>query len=199
MSIPGVYPLCINLFYGWIIAMDLVSLLKFAHVCAAIVWVGGGFVMVLGGIARARHASAEDQLAHIRTVAFLGTRLFMPASIATLASGVSLLFAAGWGWQPFTVLGLAGVIFTAGFGALVLGPSCEKAVKTADAWGAVSALPILRRTQRLAMIDYSIQFAIVFLMVVKPGWQDFAIFTGLAAVVALAALAALRPIPHASA
>jgi uncharacterized membrane protein len=179
--------------------MDLVSLLKFAHVCAAIVWVGGGFVMVLGGIARARHASAEDQMAHVRTVAFLGTRLFMPASIATLASGVALLFAAGWGWQPFTVLGLAGIVFTAAYGALLLGPSCEKAAKTAEAWGAVSALPMLRRIYRLAAFDYAVQFAIIFLMVVKPGWQDVAIFAGLAAIVTLAALVAFRPLPHLSA
>jgi uncharacterized membrane protein len=155
--------------------------------------------MVIGGFARARHASPEDQLAHIRTVAFLGTRLFMPASIATLASGVALLFAAGWGWQPFTVLGLAGIVFTAAFGALVLGPSCQKAAKTAEAWGAVSALPMLRRTYRLAALDYAVQFAIIFLMVVKPGWQDVTIFAGLGAVVTLAALAAFRPLPQVSA
>jgi uncharacterized membrane protein len=176
--------------------MDLASLLKFAHVCAALVWVGGGFVMVIGGIARARHASPEDQLAHIRTVAFLGTRLFMPASIATLASGVALLFAAGWGWQPFTVLGLAGIVFTAAYGALVLGPASEKVAKTAEAWGAVSALPMARQIYRLAAFDYAIQFAIIFLMVVKPGWQDMAILAGLGAVITLAALAAFRPLPQ---
>ncbi len=176
--------------------MDLASLLKFVHVCAALIWVGGGFVMVLGGIARARHASAEDQLAHVRTVAFLGTRLFMPASIATLASGVALLFAAGWGWQPFTVLGLVGIVFTAAYGALLLGPSCAKAAHTAEAWGAVSALPMVRRIYRLAGFDYAVQFAIIFLMVVKPGWQDVAIFAGLGAVITLAALAAFRPSPH---
>ncbi len=176
--------------------MDFASFLKFLHICAALVWVGGGFVMVIGGIARARHASAEDQLAHIRTVAFLGTRLFMPASIATLASGVALLFAAGWGWQPFTIIGLIGLLFTAVFGALILGPSCERAAKTAADWGAVSALPLLRRIYRLAAFDYAVQFAVIFLMVVKPGWQDFAVFGGLAAVIALAMLAALRPMPR---
>jgi uncharacterized membrane protein len=176
--------------------MDLSTLLKFVHVCAALIWVGGGFVMVLGGIARARTATAEDQLAHIRTVAFLGTRLFMPASIATLASGVALQFVAGWGWQPFTILGLAGIVFTSAFGALVLGPSCEKVASTAKAWGAVSALPMLRRVFRLAGLDYAVQFAIIFLMVVKPSWSDFAVFAGMAAIIVLAALAALRPIPQ---
>jgi uncharacterized membrane protein len=176
--------------------MDLSTLLKFVHVTAAILWVGGGFTLILAGIARARSASADDQLAHVRTLAFLAPRFFIPVSLATLGSGLALLFAAGWGWQPFTILGLAGVIFTSLFGALVLGPSCEKACKIADAWGAVSALPMLRRAYRLAILDYAIQFAIVFLMVVKPGWQDVTIFAGLAAVVTLALLAALRPMPR---
>jgi uncharacterized membrane protein len=176
--------------------MDLAITLKFAHVLAAILWVGGGFAVIIAGILLAGRSTADAQLAVVRAVTILAPRLFVPASILTLATGVALLFVAGWGWQPFTVLGLAGVLFTASFGALVLGPSCEKALKTADAWGAVSALPILRRTQRLAMLDYAVQFAIVFLMVVKPSWSDFAVFGGIASIIVLAALAALRPIPN---
>lgn len=176
--------------------MDFATLLKFAHVFAAVLWVGGGFTVIIAGIILAGRSTADTQLAVVRATVLLAPRLFIPASVFTLASGVTLLFVAGWGWQPFTVLGLAGVIFTAGFGALVLGPSCERAVKMADAWGAVSALPILRRTQRLAMIDYAVQFAIVFLMVTKPGWSDLAVFGGIGSVIVLAVLAALRPVPH---
>ena len=152
--------------------------------------------MRIAGVVLAGRATAETQLAVVRATVLLAPRLFIPASIFTLVSGVTLLFVAGWGWQPFTVLGLAGVIFTAGFGALVLGPSCEKALKTADAWGAVSALPMLRRTQRLAVMDYAVQFAIVFLMVAKPTWSDFAVFGGIGAIIVLAILAALRPVPR---
>ena len=45
------------------------------------------------------------------------------------------------------------------------------------------------------MMDYAVQFAIVFLMVTKPGWSDFAVFGGISSVIALAVLAALRPVP----
>jgi uncharacterized membrane protein len=176
--------------------MDLGSLLKFAHILAAILWVGGGFTMILAGLLLQRRGPAETQLALVRATTLLAPRLFIPASVATLAAGLALLFVAGWGWQPFTVLGLAGVIFTSAFGALVLGPGCEGAVRIAEAQGAAAALPALRRTYRLARMDYAVQFAIVFLMVVKPGWQDIAIFTGLAALIALATLAALRPLPR---
>lgn len=176
--------------------MDFATTLKFAHVLAAVLWVGGGFTTIIAGVVLAGRSTAQTQLAVVQAVTLLAPRLFIPASILTLATGVTLLFVAGWGWQPFTVLGLAGVIFTATFGALVLGPSCERALKLANTHGAEAAIPSVRRVQRLAMMDYAVQFAIVFLMVVKPGWQDFAIFAGLAAVVALAAAAAFRPLPR---
>ncbi|KAF0116805.1 MAG: hypothetical protein FD150_141 [Rhodobacteraceae bacterium] len=176
--------------------MDLAILLKFAHVIAAVLWVGGGFTMIIAGIVLAGRSTAETQLAVVRATVLLAPRLFVPFSVFTLASGVALLFIAGWGWQPFTVLGLAGVVFTAAFGALVLGPSCERALKLADTHGAEAAIPSLRRVQRVAMMDYAVQFAIIFLMVVKPSWSDFAVFGGIASIIVLAALAALRPIPR---
>ena len=52
---------------------------------------------------------------------------------------------------------------------------------------------MLRRIYRLAAFDYAVQFAITFLMVVKPGWQDVATLAGLGAVVTLAVLAAFGP------
>lgn len=176
--------------------MDFATSLKFAHVLAAILWVGGGFTTIIAGIVLAGRSTAETQLAVVRAVVLLAPRLFIPASVFTLASGVTLLFVAGWGWQPFTVLGLAGAIFTAGFGATILGPSCERALKLADTKGPEAAIPSLRRVQRLAMMDYAVQFAIVFLMVVKPSWSDFAVFGGIGSIIVLAALAALRPMPR---
>lgn len=176
--------------------MDFATSLKFAHVLAAVLWVGGGFATIIAGIVLSGRSTAQTQLAVVQAVVLLAPRLFIPASIATLATGVTLLFVAGWGWQPFTVLGLAGVIFTAGFGALVLGPSCERALKLAETHGPEAAIPSLRRVQRLALMDYAIQFAIIFLMVVKPSWSDFAVFGGIGSIIVLAALAALRPLPR---
>ncbi|MFN3992652.1 MAG: DUF2269 family protein [Tabrizicola flagellatus] len=176
--------------------MDYITFLKFAHVLAAVLWVGGGFAMILATILMSRHAGAQAQMAVVRATVLMAPRLFIPISVFTLATGVALLFLAGWGWQPFTVLGLAGVLFTAGFGALILGPSCERVLKLEETAGPEAALPLMRRVQRLAAIDYSIQFAIVFLMVTKPGWSDFGVLVGLAAVLVMAALATLRPLPR---
>jgi uncharacterized membrane protein len=174
--------------------MDITLLLKFVHVTAAILWIGGGFTLLLTGMLRLGRASADELLGLIRTVAFLGPRLFMPVSLITLASGVALLFLAGWGWQAFTVLGLAGVVFTALFGSLILGPSAERAVALAEKQGAAAAMPALRGIFRLAKLDYAVQFGIIFLMVVKPGWSEIALLAGLGAVIVLAAFATLRPL-----
>lgn len=176
--------------------MDLSTLLKFAHVFAAVLWVGGGFTMIIAGVVLAGRSTAETQLAVVRATVLLAPRLFVPLSVFTLASGVTLLFVAGWGWQPFTILGLVGVVFTASFGTFVLGPMCGEVVKLEQAKGAAAAIPMLRRLQRLATFDYAIQFAIVFLMVTKPDWQDFAVLGGLVAVVVLALLASIRPVNH---
>jgi uncharacterized membrane protein len=176
--------------------MDFATILKFVHVAAAVLWVGGGFAMILTGLLMTGRSSAEAQLALVRATTLLAPRLFIPVSIITLASGFALVFVAGWGWQAFTVLGLAGVLFTAGFGMFYLGPACERALKIEETQGAAAALPQVNRLQRLAMIDYAVQFAIVFLMVVKPGWQDVAVLAGLAAVIALSSIATLRPPPR---
>ncbi|MGL4235060.1 DUF2269 family protein [Tabrizicola sp.] len=175
--------------------MDLSTLLKFFHVIVAILWVGGGFAFILAGFILTRRAPAAEQVSHIRTVALLGPRFFMPVSIATLISGLALLFHGGWGWQPFTILGLAGVAFTTAFGMLVIAPSSERAVKFADTYGPAAALPTLRRLYRLAVIDYAVQFAIVFLMVAKPSWEDLAFMVPLALTVLIALAAAILPAP----
>lgn len=176
--------------------MDFIAYLKFAHVLAAVLWVGGGFAMILATVLMSRHAGAQAQMAVVRATVLMAPRLFIPISVFTLASGVALLFLAGWGWQPFTLLGLAGVVFTAAFGALVIGPTFERALTQEQTAGPEAALPLVRRVQRLAAIDYSIQFAIVLLMVVKPGWSDLGVLVGLAAVLVMAALATVRPLPR---
>jgi uncharacterized membrane protein len=176
--------------------MDYSTLLKFAHVSAAVLWVGGGFATVFAGYILAGRGNAETQLSVARAIALLGPRFFMPASVVTLVSGLTLLFVAGWGWQPFTILGLVGTLATSGFGMFVLGPTFARGLQIEKTLGAQAAVAFLRKTQRLAMLDYAVQFAIVVLMVVKPGWNDIAVLAGLGAIVALAVLATVRPMHH---
>lgn len=152
--------------------MDLYVMLKFGHVAAAVVWLGNGSALVLLGMILSRRGDAQGFMALIGNVALLGPRLFLPASIATLLTGVALVLVGGHGWPAWVVLGLAGIAFTALFGALVLGPSAERAVAMAARVGARVAQADGRRLLRLAKFDYVVQFAIVFVMVAKPGWDQ---------------------------
>ena len=62
--------------------MDLSSLLKFAHVLAAVLWVGGGFTMIMAGMVLAGRSSAQTQLAVVQAVVLLAPRL-LPLSSAS--------------------------------------------------------------------------------------------------------------------
>ena len=64
--------------------MDWYSIVKFLHVTSAILWLGGGFVLVLLAVRAERSGDPQALMLNIRNTAALGMILFMPASLATL-------------------------------------------------------------------------------------------------------------------
>lgn len=169
--------------------MEAYSVLKLVHVLSAIVWVGGGFVLVLLGIVARRAQSEADLMAVLRQVGFVGPRLFLPASLATLVSGLATVLAGGIAWEAWLVLGLAGTFATAVFGHFVLRPRAERAMAfLPDRHRRREGIEASAELFALARIDYALLFSVVALMVLKPGWDDIAILGVLAATVAAAAL-----------
>jgi uncharacterized membrane protein len=177
--------------------MDAFLLFKTLHVISAIVWLGGGLSLVLLAFLFARRPDPADLLGVIRLVAFLGPRLFLPASILTLLTGLAATHTGGFGWPAWVVLGLAGIAVTAVLGALKLGPACDKVIALSDSKGAQAARPEMVKLLPLARFDYTTQFAIVFLMVTKPDWQDVPVLAGVAVIVLAALVAAFLPVPRA--
>ncbi|MGQ0565271.1 MAG: DUF2269 family protein [Gemmobacter sp.] len=173
--------------------MELYVTLKFLHLAAAVVWLGGGSAMVLLGTILSRRNDPEGFMALIGHVAVAGPRIFMPASVATLVTGVALVWVGGHGWPAWVVLALAGIAFTALFGALVLGPASERAVAMAARVGARVASQDGRRLLRLANFDYVVQFVVVWLMVAKPGWDESAMLASLVLVILAGAVVFLQP------
>ena len=171
--------------------MELYPVLKLLHVASAIVWVGGGFTMVLLGLA-ARRARNEAELMNVmRQVSVIGPRLFLPASLATLAFGVGCVVAGGLAWEAWLVLGLGGTLATAAFGYLVLRPRAEHVLAfLPDPGRRRDAIRTASELLSLARIDYALLFSVVALMVLKPGWGDIAVLgllgSGVACIVALA-------------
>jgi uncharacterized membrane protein len=172
--------------------VDAAIILKFAHVALAIIWLGGGMCLILLGTFLGRDPAPAAVMTVVRQVAVFAPRVFIPASVLVLASGAALAWIAGWGWSAWVVLGLAGIGFTGVFGARVLGPMAERAVTLADTQGDAAGAPVGLRMLQLARFDYVVQFAIVFLMVAKPGWSDAATLAVPALLVAGGGLAFLR-------
>lgn len=176
--------------------MDAYLLLKFTHVVSAIVWLGGGFAMVLLAMLFAKRPDPTDLLGVIRLIAYLGPRLFIPVSVITLLTGLATTYVGGFGWPAWVVLGLVGIAATALIGALKLGPACENALALAEAEGVQAARHEMLKLLPFARFDYAIQFAIVFLMVAKPDWQDLPVLLGLAMTVLIALAAAFKCAPR---
>ena len=66
--------------------MDWYSIVKFLHVAAAVLWVGGGFALMLLAVRADLAGNVERTLNAMGAIGELGNRLFMPASAA--CSGV---------------------------------------------------------------------------------------------------------------
>lgn len=171
--------------------MDLYLILKLVHVACAIVWVGGASVLTLLVAVLLGRGDDDATMAGVSYVALLGNRVFAPIGLVTIATGLTLGWLGGWFPQAWTVLAMVMVACTFLLGALVLGPACDRAVKTWKAGDMPAAMALGRRVLRLVAVDLGAQWGIISLMVAKPGWTDPAV--GLPALlVAVGLLAALR-------
>lgn len=173
--------------------MDFYLVLKFFHILSAVIWLGGSFTLLLLATVQITKVEPERLLATIGQVAYVGPRLFMPASLATLLTGFGAVYLAGFGWPAWVVLGFAGIVVTAMLGALKLGPMSGKVLQIAQMQGLDEAWPEAIALVRLARFDNVMLFSIVFLMVVKPDWQDLLLLAIPALAVLLGALMVNRP------
>lgn len=153
--------------------MDPYLLLKFVHVVGAILWVGGASILTLLVVLLDRRGDDAATLTGVSYVALLGNRVFLPLSLLVILTGLGLAWLGGWGFAAWTVLATGIVVATAVLGGAVLGPTTEKAVKVWREEGDLAqALGLGRRVLRLVKADLGGQFAIIALMVLKPGWTD---------------------------
>lgn len=143
----------------------------FLHISGAIVWIGGAVVaQVLGALAK-RAGDPARSAAFGQDMAFVGPRVFMPASLVVLATGAMLTEDGDWDWsEPFVWLGIVGwaiVAFT-GFGYLTRAMGRVGARMAAEGPSPELGAEI-NRLVLLARVLILVLFVIVFLMVVKPG------------------------------
>jgi uncharacterized membrane protein len=149
--------------------MDFHYILKFLHVAGAILWLGGGTLLILGGTLAARSHDDPGLRAIVRLGTLAGPRVFSPSGVVVLLTGLTMLWTGGLPFAAWVILSLAGIAASILTGALMLGPLSERARDAADP---AQAAALTRRFLRCGAGDLLILFAIVWLMVLRPYWGD---------------------------
>ena len=153
--------------------MDAFEVMKTFHVLAAVIWVGGAAATQIYAM-RATNSNDPTRMATLAKEAeFVGTRVFLPASLLVLALGIAMVIdrpeiAFGDTW---IVLGLTGILFSALVGSIFLGPESGRIGKLIDAEGADSP-EVNRRLKRIFLvsrIELVVLLLVVVDMVVRPG------------------------------
>ena len=147
------------------------DLIKYIHVVAAIIWVGGAvYIQILAY--RVQHSDDPSMLARLGPeIGFIGTRVFAPASIILFIAGV-LMVLQRWQFQQLWI-SVAMLLWFVSLlvGILFLGPQSEKLGALVAAEGPASPNVAAKSARlflvsRLELISFAV---IVALMVFKPG------------------------------
>ena len=165
--------------------MTWYELLLLLHIVAAIVWLGSGLLLQILAY-RAERAGDDAKLARIADdAAELGSVLFLPASVLTLAFGVLVTIEGPWGFdQLWIVLGLAGYAATFLTGLLIMKPTSERIAALIERDGMTSeALLEIRRLLVKGRVDTVVLYLVVAVMALKPTGDDVALLAVMAALV----------------
>ena len=153
--------------------MNLGLWLHFAHIAAAVVWVGGGIALSVIGQRVRRSGEASVLTEFARTLSYLGLRVFTPAVVVVLVTGVWLVLAEQSGnfTQLWVLLALAAFAVAFLIGALYLSRSAIQLerIMSAPTPDIVAARVALGRW----LLGYAVVLAVLVFtlwdMVFKPG------------------------------
>ena len=151
--------------------MDWEPWVHFLHVAAALVWVGGGVMLSLVGLRARRSNDAAIVSEFAQLLSYVGLRVFTPAVVVVLLSGLWMVLA-GSEWnlgQTWILLALAA--FAAAFliGALYLSRSAIELARVAAAANLGAARMAIDRWLTGYAIVLAILLFAVWDMVFKPG------------------------------
>ena len=105
------------------------TLVKYVHVLAAMVWVGGVFYSQVLAARAGRSDDPTELPRTARAIGALGLRIFLPTAIILFIAGFILVLNR-WQFSALWVsLGMATWLILVLMGALYLGPNGEKVVK----------------------------------------------------------------------
>lgn len=153
--------------------MTLAEVLRFIHVVAVIVWLGGAFMMGLLFERAQRSRNEATVLGLAKLSEFVGKAVFNPAGIITLIAGIWLVieldgveFSDAW-----ISLGFLGVFLGAGLGMAFYPKALARVQDGIAADGLLSneTLAGLRRLRLVSSLEWVFLIVVVWAMVFKPG------------------------------
>ena len=173
--------------------MDWFSLFKLLHVICAVIWVGGGFTLLVAAEIMRRKRGSRGMMAVVDAVALLGPPLFVPVSALTIVFGVFTAWF-GVGFAELWVL-LGTLCFLATFldGLLMIKPRAEKmsAVIAAEGPDSPRLLPAADTLLKIARFDYVMLALVIVDMVVKPSPGNVWLLAAMGVVLVVGAFLAL--------
>ncbi len=152
--------------------MDRYELLTFVHVGAAVVWVGGAAMIQFFALRAIARNEPLGLVQFTRDVEWVGNRVLLPSALTVVVFGFLLIWDGPWE-LGMTWVWLSLVIYAISFvaGLFVLQPMAKKIGGLIEAEGPESGAvqAQIGRLFWVSRIDLVLLFAIVFLMVTKPG------------------------------
>lgn len=147
------------------------SLFKAIHVTLAVVWVGGGVLLVILALLAERTDDPNQLVTVAHQAAFAGERIFAPAGLIVFLMGIAMMINTNFGWGKFwVVLGLIGYAVTFITGIAVLAPLVKKLTVVSEERGPTDpeAIALTNRILLIARVDIAVLLIVVLDMVTKP-------------------------------
>jgi hypothetical protein len=155
--------------------MSAYDVYLFLHLTAAAVWIGAGFLEAVLGTRIVLSGDPGRRLDFAREAEWLGLRVFMPASLATLVFGVLLVVEGPLAFSDlWIVLGFVAIGLSTEIGMGFFGPGWSGTTRLAAAEGP-DAPGVQARTARLlafAWVDLGLLLGATWVMALKPTSDD---------------------------
>jgi uncharacterized membrane protein len=144
---------------------------KLVHVAFAVFWVGGGLLLTILALRAERSRDPEELATIARQAAWVGEKLFGPASGVVLAMGITMVINQHLGFGTTWIdIGLAGFAISAFTGIVILSPRAKKLVALIETAGAAApeAQAATRQLLLIARVDVAMLLCVVADMLMKP-------------------------------
>lgn len=146
------------------------SILKALHVLFAVLWVGGGILIITLAIAAERTKNDDALFAVARQAEWAANRIFVPSSFAVLGFGIATAVQGSSDWGEFwLVFGLVAWAISAFIGIVFLTPRAKRlGAVTPDRYGDPEVKRQVKEIMAIARFDSAILLLVVLDMAAKP-------------------------------